>query len=376
MARYGYGYGYGYGGSGFGFREYVPVGQRIAQAKKFAAARARKQKRQPEPVSIAGRNIAKTFWGKAWCDHMESFSDYANRLPRGRTYVRNGSVVDLQISKGRLKAIVGGSEVYQIDVKIDPLKPAVWKKIRSDCSQSIDSLLDLLAGRFSDGVMKRLTDRKQGMFPSPKEIHLKCSCPDWADLCKHLAAVLYGVGAHLDHQPELLFLLRGVDHTELVGEAVSAENLDLALGSGDAGLEKDDLGAMFGIELDDAASADSSRTPRPKRKAAGRKKAAGKTGKGTSKGKTSRTTTGSKTSAKKAAKSTKKKKNVPKSKAAAKKTTSARKATSPKKKTSAKKTTSAKKKTSVEKKAAGKTTTAVKKKPVPRKKKAAKKRKK
>ena len=175
-------------------------------------------------MEISGRTIAKTFWGKAWCDHLESYSDFSNRLPRGRTYARNGSVVDLQISSGRIQAVVAGTDVYEIEVDISKLKSKLWKKIRNDCSESVDSLLDLLAGRLSDGVMERLTDRSDGLFPSPREINMHCSCPDGAQLCKHLAAVLYGVGAHLDKSPELLFLLRDIDHTELVGEAVSEKN--------------------------------------------------------------------------------------------------------------------------------------------------------
>lgn len=285
MARYGYDYG---GFDGYGFREYVPVAQRIAQGKKQATTKAKEEGRKPAPVVISGQKIATTFWGKAWCEHLESYSDYSNRLPRGRTYARNGSVVDLLISTGRVNAIVAGSDVYDIDISIDPLKSTVWKKIRSDCSASIDSLLDLLAGRFSDGVMQRLTRRGDGLFPAPGEIHMKCSCPDWAGLCKHLAAVLYGVGSHLDRRPELLFLLRGVDHTELVGEAVSAENLETAFGSSSAGLQGEDLGAMFGIELDTFASepaavkssrkrSNITRSATESRKKAAKKKVASKT---------------------------------------------------------------------------------------------------
>ena len=165
---------------GYGYREYVPVGMRKAQATRFAIDHARQQGRSVQPVAINGRKIATTFWGKAWCDHLESYSDYANRLPRGRTYVRNGSVVDLDISAGCVKAIVAGSDVYEIDIQIDRLKAADWKRIRSDCSESIDSLLDLLGGRFSEGVMQRLTRRPDGLFPGPREIRMECSCPDWA----------------------------------------------------------------------------------------------------------------------------------------------------------------------------------------------------
>jgi uncharacterized Zn finger protein len=242
----------------YGYRDYVPVGLRKLQARKEAARRAKEQGRDLQPVKIKGRKIATTFWGKAWCDHLESYSDYANRLPRGRTYARNGSVVDLVITAGRIEAIVAGSDAYEIEILIDQLPAAKWKKLRGDCSASIDSLLDLLGGRFSDGIMERLTDRSNGLFPSPKEISMECSCPDWAGLCKHLAAVLYGVGAHLDAQPELLFLLRDVDHTELVSEAVSEGNLSTAFGEPSTALAGEDLGAMFGIDLDvDSVTSDS-----------------------------------------------------------------------------------------------------------------------
>ncbi len=256
---------------GYGFREYVPVGQRRYDARAYAKELADQVGRSVQPVELRGKKIASTFWGKAWCDNLESYSDFANRLPRGRTYVRNGSVVDLMISAGRLDAVVAGSEPYQIEVQIDPVKPAAWKKIRQDCAASIDSLIDLLGGRFSDGVMQRLTRKGDGLFPSPREIHLDCSCPDWARLCKHVAAVLYGVGAQLDSRPELLFLLRGVDHTQLVSEAASRENLSTALGEGSGDLAGEDLSEMFGIELDDLPSPAVSRPSRRKKTAAATK---------------------------------------------------------------------------------------------------------
>jgi uncharacterized Zn finger protein len=269
--RFGYGFGYG-----SGYREYVPVAGRKAQAVKFARAHAEKEGRVAQAVSIGGRKIAKTFWGQAWCEHLESYSDYSNRLPRGRTYVRNGSVVDLQISTGRVVAIVAGSDVYKINIEITQLKPPKWKKIRNDCSQSIDSLLDLLGGRFSDGVMQRLTRRSDGLFPSPNEISMNCSCPDWAGLCKHLAAVLYGVGARLDDSPELLFVLRGVDHHELVNEAVSEGNLNTAFGDASTEFAGEDLSAMFGIELDTVASGPRKTRSSVKKRVSGKKRATAK----------------------------------------------------------------------------------------------------
>ena len=230
---------------------YVPVAKKQAQGTKSAAALAKKQGRPPQPIQIAGRKIATTFWGLEWCKNLEAYSDFANRLPRGATYVRNGSVVDLVIKPRLIEALVAGSETYTVKISIDSLPAAIWKKIKQDCSSSIDSLLDLLAGRFSDGVMQRLTQQKVGLFPSPKEIKMKCSCPDYSYCCKHLAAAMYGIGHRLDLQPELLFLLRDVDHQELVSEAVAEGNLDRELSSNrDKSLGDTDLGALFGIELD------------------------------------------------------------------------------------------------------------------------------
>jgi uncharacterized Zn finger protein len=232
------------------WRPYVPVAQRVANGQKHAANLAKKEKRTLAPVKLAGRKIASTFWGKAWCDNLEAYSDYSNRLPRGRSYIRNGSVIDLQIERGKIKALVSGSSVYTVTIDIATLPKAIWQQVKNDSAQSIDSMLDLLAGRFDDGVMTRLTRREDGLFPKPKEIKLNCSCPDWATMCKHCAAVLYGVGSRLDSAPELLFLLRGVDHTELIGQAVSAENLDRSLGGKtDSAIPTGDLGEMFGIDL-------------------------------------------------------------------------------------------------------------------------------
>ncbi|MEI6539834.1 MAG: hypothetical protein WCO86_09950 [Planctomycetota bacterium] len=229
---------------------YVSVGDKLNKAVRPAAQLAKQQKREREPVSIQGRAIAKPFWGKAWCDNLTAYQDYSNRLPRGAAYVRNGSVVDLIIKPRRIEAIVAGSNPYTVKIEITELDKHRWKAIRSECSESIDSLLDLLSGKLSDGVMKQLTDQKTGLFPSPREIRMSCSCPDSASCCKHLAAVMYGVGARLDNQPELLFLLRGVDHQELISQAIAAGNLDHELSRGGGGLDSQDLGAIFGIELE------------------------------------------------------------------------------------------------------------------------------
>ncbi len=245
-----------------GWRPYVPVAKRRAKAAQYAARLAKKEKRQLAPVKIEGRTIARTFWGQAWCENLEAYSDFANRLPRGRTYVRNGSVIDLQVQRGVVKAIVSGSEIYNVTIKIKTLAQPAWKRIREECSQSIHSVLDLLQGKFDAAVMQRLTEPKTGLFPQPREIEMRCSCPDWAGMCKHVSAVLYGVGARLDVAPELLFTLRCVDHLELIGAAVAAENLDRALAAEAGALAGSDLGEMFGIELEGAGD---SPTVKPRR---------------------------------------------------------------------------------------------------------------
>ena len=204
----------------FQFRPYVPVAQRRAQAAREVEKR-RKKGQTTNPVVIEGRTIAHTFWGKAWCDNLESYSDFENRLPRGRTYVRNGSVVDLQIEPGKIKALVSGSELYEVSINIAPLPPDQWRSIKSRCAGQIGSLVELLQGKLAKGVIEIITSHDGGLFPKPREITMSCSCPDWAGMCKHVAAALYGVGARLDHQPELFFRLRKVDQMELIEEAVS-----------------------------------------------------------------------------------------------------------------------------------------------------------
>jgi uncharacterized Zn finger protein len=235
---------------GYGWGPYVSEAERRRKALKKMES-LRKKGRTISPVSIDGRIIAKSFWGKAWCENLESYSDYENRLPRGRTYVRNGSVVDLQIAASQITALVSGSEIYEVKVEILPVAKPHWTSICEDCSGSIDSLVELLQGRLSKGVMERISQQQAGLFPSPKEIKLSCSCPDWAEMCKHVAAVLYGVGARLDQQPELLFRLRAVNEKELIASA--GKSLPSAKKTPAKVLGGEDLSALFGLDLADPA---------------------------------------------------------------------------------------------------------------------------
>ncbi len=235
----------------FRWRPYVSVAKRRTNARK-EMTKLRKDGMDIHPIEIEGRKIARTFWGQAWCDHLESFSDYANRLPRGRTYVRNGSVCHLQIDKGHIKAIVSGSELYEINVKIEPLPPKQWARVKRRCAGHIGSLLELLQGKLSASVMDIVTDRSKGLFPTPRQISLHCNCPDWATMCKHVAAVLYGVGARLDERPELLFLLRGVDHQELTTTEAAVDGVTKQRGGGKQ-IARGDLADVFGIDMADDA---------------------------------------------------------------------------------------------------------------------------
>jgi uncharacterized Zn finger protein len=237
----------------FGYRKYVPVAQRRAKAAK-EVAKLKKHGRAVSPVAIEGRTIARSFWGKAWCDNLERYSDFANRLPRGRTYVNNGSVIDLQIARGKVAALVSGSEIYRVKIDIAVAALARWKAICADCAGSVGSIVELLQGKLSKHVMERVCRETVGLFPAPKEIKMSCSCPDWAGMCKHVAATLYGVGARLDHDPDLLFTLRGVNRSELVSAGADLSITEAAAGS-ERVLVDDDVAALFGLEFDAAPPA-------------------------------------------------------------------------------------------------------------------------
>ncbi len=260
-------------GSSWGYSPYVKVAERKKQAAD-KVAKLKKQGKDVQPIIIEGRLIATTFWGKAWCKHLETYSDYENRLPRGRTYVRNGSVIDLKLKAGKIKALVSGSSIYTVEIEINPIAPSKWKTLLKECSGKIDSLVELLQGTFSKGVMEMITHREKGLFPDAEEIKLSCSCYDWADMCKHVAAVLYGVGARLDEHPEDLFLLRHVDHRELLAQAGSTALSDKKSDHPPKTVTED-LSALFGIDIEElpqdilVKTKDSVQRKNQKRKATG-----------------------------------------------------------------------------------------------------------
>ncbi|MDH5674602.1 MAG: hypothetical protein OEZ06_20915 [Myxococcales bacterium] len=333
---------------------YVPVAQRRRDAQR-QAERLRKAGKTLSPVTVAGNRIAKSVWGRAWCDNLESYGDYASRLPRGRSYLRHGSVVDLQIEKGGVHALVNGTELYKVSVNIETLPKGRWTKLKQQCAGHIGSLVELLAGKISQSVMDIVSNGHEGLFPAPDEIHFTCSCPDWAIMCKHVAATLYGVGARLDEQPELLFALRGVDASELVETAVQQPASPRSQRKGRL-LDNDHLSSIFGVDITpsdqkNAASPPEAAVRRSAKKKVTKKKVTKK--KVTKKKVTKKKVTKKKVTKKKAAKKKVAEKKVTKKKATKKKATK-KKAT--KKKATKKKATKKKatKKKAAKKKAARK----------------------
>jgi uncharacterized Zn finger protein/DNA-binding transcriptional regulator YiaG len=241
----------------YGWPRYIPVAERRLKAKK-KAEKLLKKGMVLHPVEIEGRKIARTFWGCGWCDHLESFSDFANRLPRGRSYVRNGSVCHLQISEGTIDAIVIGNHPYNVQISIAELSDHKWLQIKKQCAGQIGSMIELLQGKLSKSIMSIVTDRSSGLFPLPGEIKFNCDCPDWADMCKHVAAALYGAGRRLDEEPELLFILRGVNVEELIAAGAVDQ---MTAGDGDRKSGRScrvasvNLEDVFGIDLSGSGSA-------------------------------------------------------------------------------------------------------------------------
>lgn len=251
------------------FPPYVTVAEKVARAERKRRQLEKKGHRL-DPVCLQGRTIARSWWGKAWCQNLESYADYSNRIGRGRSYLRCSAVLDLKIEETRVTGLVQGSasEPYRVVIRIAALAKTAWQRIRSDCAGKIDSLQALLAGKFPEDLGNLFTVQKSGLFPSPAEIKFDCSCPDWASMCKHVAAVLYGVGARLDRAPELFFVLRGVSVDELVGGAVEAtarKFIDQRPVEGAHVIAEDRLSDLFGINFGTGEPAPEPSAPSPGR---------------------------------------------------------------------------------------------------------------
>ena len=244
----------------YAYPRYVSVGEKQGRNRK-AIEKLRKSNPDARPVVVDGRTIAKSWWGKSWGANLERYADYSNRIGRGRSYVRHGAVLDLRIDAGTVSATVQGSRSspYEVVVTIEKLPATVWRQLRDVSLGQLDSLTDLLAGQFPKALKDTFFAQGTGLFPAPKEIAFDCSCPDWASMCKHVAAALYGIGNRLDTSPELLFTLRQVTIDDLIAHTVDATAEGLISkadkAAGDDVLVDADLSDVFGIELDDGDSA-------------------------------------------------------------------------------------------------------------------------
>ena len=236
------------------YPRYVTVAEKRQKAQKTIE---KLKKKNPDiaPIIISGKKLTRTWWGKSWNDNLESYSDYSNRIGRGRSYVRNGAVLDLKITPGNISALVQGSETkpYQINITINSLPKDTWESITKACEGKIDSLQELIEGKFPKALSDLFTAQGKGLFPAPKEISLNCSCPDWANMCKHVAAVLYGVGARLDDNPALFFVLRNVKIDELISQAITHKSrtlLEKSKAKSSRIIDDTDISGMFGIEME------------------------------------------------------------------------------------------------------------------------------
>lgn len=206
---------------------------------------------QLEPVVIQGRTIAKSWWGQAWCKNLERYADYDSRLERGKRYVKSGAVLDLKIQKGKILAKVQGTRKtpYKVEIRISPLSEEKCQAILNKCGRKIETLEALIAGDFPK-ELKELFLEDGGLFPTPKEIGFTCSCPDWALMCKHVAAALYGIGARLDEQPALFFELRGIEMGRFIDVALE-NKVEAMLANAQKPsqriMDEADLSALFGV---------------------------------------------------------------------------------------------------------------------------------
>lgn len=265
----------------YGFPPYVSVAEKRARAQR-QLQQLRKKHPGIRPVVIEGNALVRTWWGKAWNANLGKYADYANRIERGRSYVRHGAVLDLQIKPGQVAALVQGSEEYPytVTIKIKPISASIWKQIRAACVGQLGSLQELLEGRFPKGLAELFTAKGSGLFPSPQEIDFDCSCPDYAYMCKHVAAVLYGIGTRLDEDPGLFFVLRKMKMDDLITQAVQDKSerlLKQAQKKTARVIDDADLGEVFGIEIAPEAAPGKEGTTAPTAAATPRKRSLRKT---------------------------------------------------------------------------------------------------
>jgi uncharacterized Zn finger protein len=246
------------------YPRYVSVAEKRAKAAR-KLKQLRKKNPAIQPIVLEGSAIAKTWWGKSWNLNLERYADYSNRIGRGRSYVRHGAVLDLQISAGQVNSLVQGSrsKPYAVTIKIKAITKKIWKNMKAACAGKLDSLPELLSGKFPKALGEVFTAQGRGLFPAPQEIGFDCSCPDWADMCKHVAATLYGIGTRLDDDAGLFFKLRKVKIDDLIQQTLKDQSYKLLEKAGKMGpgkIAESDLSGMFGIDMEETMDLDFSKT--------------------------------------------------------------------------------------------------------------------
>ena len=255
------------------YPRYVSVAEKRATAAR-KLNQLKKKNPDIQPIVIEGRAIAKTWWGKSWNLNLESYADYSNRIGRGRSYVRHGAVLDLQVSAGQVKSLVQGSRTtpYSVTIKIKGISKKIWQNMKAACAGKLDTLPELLNGKFPKALGEIFTAQGRGLFPSPREIGFDCSCPDWAYMCKHVAATLYGIGTRLDEDAGLFFKLRKAKIDDLIQQTLEDQSykmLEKAEKMSSGKIAESDLSGMFGIDMEEGLDLD---FPKTDKKAAGSRK--------------------------------------------------------------------------------------------------------
>ena len=230
-----------------------PSAEELRRRADASIKQAVKKGQNPEPVipeRLRG-DICTSWWGKAWCENLERYADFASRIERGKRYVRSGTVVDLKIVKGKVTARVQGSRKtpYKVEIRISPLSEEKCQSIIEKCGRKISNLERLIDGEFPE-ELKDLFIGEDGLFPTPREISFTCSCPDWALMCKHVAAAMYGIGVRFDENPFFFFHLRGIDVDRFIDVALESR-VESMLENADCPsqriIEDADLTSLFGI---------------------------------------------------------------------------------------------------------------------------------
>lgn len=229
-----------------------PTAEELRRKAKASSANAAKKELKYEPIlPFTRRSICTSWWGQAWCENLERYADFESRLGRGKRYVKNGTVLDLKIKKGKVEARVQGTRKtpYKVEIRISPLSEEKCGEIIDKCGRRIENMESLIRGEFPV-ELKDLFLAKDGLFPSPREISFNCSCPDWALMCKHVAAVMYGIGVRLDENPFYFFELRGIDADRFINVALESKvesMLSNADKKTDRVIDDADLTELFGV---------------------------------------------------------------------------------------------------------------------------------